>query len=113
MATKDHFEMAQPHRFGSDRKGLYSNVVATIDRKIQRLASKTLYVGTVKKSLEMYDKINKNMRDTAAEGIFRLVDVDIETTASKLRVLETQQQLAIQSLAIANTASGTLARLFQ
>ncbi|MBY3531220.1 hypothetical protein HFN72_35845 [Rhizobium laguerreae] len=100
-------------RFGSDRTGLYSNVVASIDQKIQQRTSKMAYVGTVQKSLEMYDEINDKMIDTATSGIGRLVDADMETTASKLRALETQQQLAIQSLAIANAAPGNLGQLFQ
>ncbi|MBY5755891.1 flagellin [Rhizobium leguminosarum] len=64
------------------------------------------YVGTVQKSLEIYDENNNKMIDIATSGIGRLVDADMETTASKLRALQTQQQLAIQSLAIANTAPG-------
>ncbi|MBY5446592.1 hypothetical protein HFO93_24580 [Rhizobium leguminosarum] len=66
------------------------------------------YVGTVQKSLEIYDENNNKMIDIATSGIGRLVDADMETTASKLRALQTQQQLAIQSLAIANTAPGNL-----
>ncbi|MBY3321231.1 hypothetical protein HFO01_32345 [Rhizobium laguerreae] len=71
------------------------------------------YVGTVQKSLEMYDEINDKMIDSVTSGIGRLVDADMESTASKLRALETQQQLAIQSLAIANAAPGNLGQLFQ
>ncbi|MBY3224807.1 MULTISPECIES: flagellin [Rhizobium] len=71
------------------------------------------YVGTVQKSLEIYDENNNKMIDIATSGIGRLVDADMETTASKLRALQTQQQLAIQSLAIANTAPGNLMQLFQ
>ncbi|MBB2749778.1 UNVERIFIED_ORG: flagellin [Rhizobium aethiopicum] len=100
-------------RYGSDRKGLYSNVVASIDQTIQQLTSKMAYVGTVQKSLEMYDEINNTMIDAATSGIGRLVDADMETTASKLRALQTQQQLAIQSLGIANAAPGNLVQLFQ
>ncbi|WP_336246544.1 flagellin [Rhizobium laguerreae] len=100
-------------RHGSDRKGLYSNLLASIDPKIQKLTSKMAYVGTVQKSLEIYDEINDKMIDIATSGIGRLVDADMETTASKLRALQTKQQLAIQSLAIANTAPGNLMQLFQ
>ncbi|TBZ33438.1 hypothetical protein E0H47_27620 [Rhizobium leguminosarum bv. viciae] len=100
-------------RFGSDRQGLYSNVVASIDQKIQQLTSKMAYVGTVQKSLEMYDEINDKMIDTATSGIGRLVDADMETTSSKLRALQTQQQLAVQALGIANAAPGNLVQLFQ
>ncbi|MGO6736483.1 flagellin [Rhizobium ruizarguesonis] len=100
-------------RFGSDRRGLYSNVVASIDQKIQQLTSKMSYVGTVQKSLELYDEINDKMIDTATSGIGRLVDADMETTSSKLRALQTQQQLAVQALGIANAAPGNLVQLFQ
>lgn len=100
-------------RFGSDREGLYSNVVAGIDQKIQQLTSKMSYVGTVQKSLEMYDEINNNMIDATTRGIGRLVDADMEVTASKMRALQTQQQLAVQSLGIANAAPGNIIQLFQ
>ena len=99
-------------RFGSDRQGLYSNFVANLDQKIQAITSKMAYVGTVQKSLEMYDEINNKMIDSATRGIGRLVDADMETTASKLMALQTQQQLAIQSLAIANSAPHNLMQLF-
>lgn len=99
-------------RFGSDRQGLYSNFVANLDQKIQAITSKMAYVGTVQKSLEMYDEINNKMIDSATNSIGRLVDADMETTATRLRALETQKQLAIQSLGIANAAPGNLVQLF-
>ncbi|MBY3155498.1 hypothetical protein HFO56_24535 [Rhizobium laguerreae] len=99
-------------RFGSDRKGLYSNVVASIDQKIQQLTSKMAYVGTVQKSLEMYEGLNSKMIDSVTSGVGRLVDADMETTASRLKALQTQQQLAVQSLAIANSAPTRLLDLF-
>jgi flagellin len=100
-------------RFGSDRQGLYSNFVANLDQKIQAITSKMAYVGTVQKSLEMYDELNKNMTDAVTSGIGRLVDADMETTSARLTALQTQQQLAIQSLGIANATPGNLVRLFQ
>lgn len=100
-------------RFGSDRQGLYSNFVANLDQKIQAITSKMAHVGTVQKSLEMYDEINNKMIDSVTSGIGRMVDADMETTASTLQALQAQQQLAIQSLAIANASPRNLAQLFQ
>jgi flagellin len=99
-------------RFGSDRQGLYSNFVANLDQKIQAITSKMAYVGTVQKSLEMYDEINHKMTDSATGGIGRLVDADMEATATNLRALQTQQQLAVQSLGIANQFPSRLLTLF-
>ncbi|UXT41449.1 hypothetical protein FY137_09715 [Agrobacterium tumefaciens] len=100
-------------RFGSDRQGLYSNLVANIDSKIQQLTSKMAYVGSMQSALDLYDENNTNRISTATRGIGRLVDADMEVTAVKLRALETQQQLAINGLQIANSQPSTLLQLFQ
>lgn len=100
-------------RFGSDRQGLYSNLVADIDSKIQQLTSKMAYVGSVQSSLDLYDENNRKRIDAATRGIGRLVDADMEVTAVKLRALETQQQLAIQALGIANSSPSRLLDLFR
>jgi flagellin len=99
-------------RSGSDRQGLYSNFVADLDKKLQQMTSKMSYVGSVQKALETYDQINRNMVDTATNGIGRLVDTDLESTATRLKALETQRQLAVQGLGIANAGQQNLLRLF-
>lgn len=48
---------------------------------------------------------------TAAAGA--LVDADIEAQSTKLQALQTQQQLAVQSLAISNTSSASILTLFR
>ncbi|WCA61649.1 flagellin [Agrobacterium tumefaciens] len=100
-------------RFGSDREGLYSNLVANIDSKIQQLTSKMAYVGSVQSALDLYDENNRKWIDSATRGVGRLVDADIEVTAVKLRALETQQQLAINGLHLANSQPSTILQLFQ
>lgn len=100
-------------RFGSDRQGLYSNVVASIDKKIEQLTSKMAYVGSVQSALNKYDEINKKAIDAATKGIGRLVDADMDDTAVRLKALETQQQLVLQALGIANSAPGQILHLFQ
>lgn len=71
------------------------------------------YVGSVQSSLDLYDENNRKRIDAATRGIGRLVDADMEVTAVKLRALETQQQLAINGLQIANSQPSTLLQLFQ
>ncbi|CAN7573788.1 hypothetical protein G6M70_15820 [Agrobacterium tumefaciens] len=100
-------------RFGSDRQGLYSNLVANIHNKIQQLTSKMAYVGSVQSALDLYDENNMKRIDSATRGVGRLVDADMEVTAVKLRALETQQQLATNGLQIANSQPSTLLQLFR
>ncbi|MHA4734390.1 flagellin [Ensifer adhaerens] len=100
-------------RQGADREGLYNNLVATIDKKIEQLTSKMAYVGSVQSALDTYDELNKTAIETATKGIGRLVDADMDKTSVKLKALETQQQLALQGLQIANTQPQIILRLFQ
>lgn len=100
-------------RHDSDRKGLYSNLVANIDKKIEELTSKMAYVGSVQSALNTYDELNKKTIETATKGIGRLVDADMDVTAVRIRALEAQQQLAIQALGIANSEPRNILELFR
>ncbi len=100
-------------RHDSDRQGLYSNLVANIDKKIEQLTSKMAYVGSVQSALNTYDELNKKAIETATKGIGRLVDADMAVTSVKLRALEAQQQLAIQALGIANSEPPRILELFR
>ncbi len=42
-----------------------------------------------------------------------LVDADMEEASAKLKALQTQQQLGVQSLSIANQAPGAIMSLFR
>ena len=62
------------------------------------------------------DKMLLSMTDTAAtltKGVGRLVDADMNEESTKLKALQTQQQLGIQSLSIANTDSQNILSLFR
>jgi flagellin len=100
-------------RHGSDRQGLYSNLVNNIDSKIQQLTSKMAYIGSVQSALDLYDENNKMRIDAATRGIGRLVDADMQETAVRMKALEAQQQLAVQSLSIANETPSRILSLFR
>ncbi len=53
------------------------------------------------------------LMDANDRAVGALVDADMEEASTKLRALQTQQQLAIQSLGIANTAAQNVLFLFQ
>jgi flagellin len=99
-------------RFGSDRQGLYSNLVNMIDGKIQELTSKMAYVGSVQTALDLYDELNLKMIDTVNRGVSRLVDADMEEQSARLRALQTQEQLSVSALNIANSAPQAILQLF-
>jgi len=62
---------------------------------------------------ESQDTFLSSLMDANDRAIGALVDADMEEASTKLRALQTQQQLAIQSLSIANSASQNVLFLFQ
>jgi len=55
----------------------------------------------------------KALMDANTNAVGTLVDADMETESTKLKALQTQQQLAIQSLSIANSSTQNVLTLFR
>jgi flagellin len=58
------------------------------------------------------DFVNK-LSDSIDSGVGRLVDADMNEESTRLKALQTQQQLAIQALSIANSDSQNVLSLFR
>ena len=54
-----------------------------------------------------------NLTDSLTTGIGSLVDADMEETSARLQALQVQQQLATQSLSIANQQPQNILSLFR
>ena len=55
----------------------------------------------------------KTLLDSIELGIGTLVDADISMESTRLQALQTQQQLGIQALSIANASAQNILALFQ
>ena len=71
----------------------------TLGAKGQRIADQSNFVGKLADSLKL--------------GVSALVDTDMEEASARLTALQTQQQLGIQSLSIANQAPQAILSLFR
>ncbi|MGX5667907.1 flagellin [Rhizobium daejeonense] len=70
-------------------------------------------LGAMITRIELQDDFAAKLSDAIESGVSRLVDADMEEESAKLSALQTQQQLAIQSLSIANSSSSNILTLFQ
>jgi len=61
----------------------------------------------------MQAEFTSNMMASIDKGIGRLVDADMNESSTRLKALTTRQQLAIQSLSIANSSAENLMQLFR
>ena len=70
-------------------------------------------LGTSAKRLDDQANFVSKLSDALTSGIGSLVDTDMEAASAKLQALQTQQQLGVQALSIANQAPQTILSLFR
>ena len=63
--------------------------------------------------IAMQDDFMADLMDVIDKGVGRLVDADMNEESTRLKALQTQQQLGIQSLSIANSNSENILSLFR
>ncbi|NTJ41346.1 flagellin [Agrobacterium larrymoorei] len=70
-------------------------------------------LGALSKRIDLQESFAGKISDAIEKGVSRLVDADMEEESARLSALQTQQQLAIQSLSIANSSSQNIMSLFR
>jgi flagellin len=90
-----------------------SDMIAVVDNVIQQLTDAAATLGAITSRIEMQDNFVSNLMDVIDKGIGRLVDADMNEESTRLKALQTQQQLGIQALSIANSSAEKLLTLFQ
>jgi flagellin len=88
-------------------------MVAAVDKMLSNMTDAGATIGATTSRLKLQDSFIKNLSDTIDTGVGRLVDADMNEESTKLKALQTQQQLGIQSLSIANSSSESLLSLFK
>lgn len=88
-------------------------MVSATDAALQAMISATADLGSISMRIGMQEEFVSRLTDSIDSGIGRLVDADMNEESTRLKALQTQQQLAIQSLSIANTASENILTLFR
>lgn len=97
----------------TDPANSLENYIGGINMMEQGVIKGASYLGDIGKRLNMQDNFVNSLQASVASGIGRLVDADMEEESSRLTALQTQQQLALQSLYIANGAPQNVLKLFQ
>ncbi|HBF31728.1 flagellin [Rhizobium sp.] len=88
-------------------------MISAVDAMLQTLTDSASTLGAISSRITLQDTFVKNLSDTIDKGVGRLVDADMNEESTKIKALQTQQQLGIQSLSIANTNAETILKLFQ
>ena len=70
-------------------------------------------LGASKARIDSQANFVKTLSETIDKGVSKLVDADMNEESTRLKALQTQQQLGIQSLSIANSTAQNLMQLFR
>jgi flagellin len=87
--------------------------LASIEGLIQTSIDAAASLGSDGKRIETQNEFVGKLMDGLKSGIGALVDADMEAASAKLQALQTQQQLGVQALSIANQAPQTILSLFR
>ena len=90
-----------------------TSALTAIDALIGQSISAAASFGTVQNRIETQAEFVSNLTDSFKSGIGSLVDADMEEVSARLQALQTQQQLGVQSLSIANQAPQSILSLFR
>lgn len=89
------------------------DMISAVDARLAQLTSSASDAGAIKKRISMQTDFVKVLLDTIDVGIGTLIDADISKESTRLQALQTQQQLGIQALSIANSSAQNILALFR
>lgn len=86
--------------------------IADADKTLASLQDYGAKIGATQSRVAMQQTFVNAMSDALTNGVSALVDADMNEASTRLQALQTQQQLGVQSLAIANQNSQMILKLF-
>jgi flagellin len=90
-----------------------SNFMSIVDSALLDLTDASTTLGSTTSRMESQQSFVKALMSANDRAIGALVDANMEEESTRLKALQTQQQLAVQSLSIANSTSQSILSLFR
>ena len=89
-----------------------SDYTSMVDHALTGLTDAATTLGSTQTRVSLQSNFVAGLSDAITTGIGSLVDADMNQASTKLQALQTQQQLGIQSLSIANQNTQLILKLF-
>ncbi len=90
-----------------------ASILNMVDKAIASVTDAGTKLGANKTQIDGQKTFVDTLMKANDRTIGILVDADVEEESTKLKALQTQQQLAVQALSIANSASQNVLSLFR
>ena len=89
------------------------DLISAVDVMTEAVVAGASFLGALQSRIDMQSDFTAELMATIDKGIGRLVDADLNEESTRLKALQTQQQLGIQALQIANANSENVMALFR
>ncbi len=90
-----------------------TGAIAVVEGAIDTVGNTLATLGASLRQVEGLQDFTNQLYDSVKEGLGSIVDADLAEESARLTSLQTKQQLAVQSLSIANQTPQTLLSLFR
>ncbi len=87
--------------------------LTNVQAALSAVAAYSSTIGSTQDRMNAVSNFNSSLSTDYTNGVSGLVDADMNEASTRLQALQTQQQLGIQSLSIANQNSQLILKLFQ
>ena len=91
----------------------FDQMISYADYMHGGMTSAAARLGAMASHFERQTEFVQDLRDVASKGVGRLRDSDLNEQSARLKALQTQQQLGLQALSIANSNGDNIASLFR
>jgi flagellin len=88
-------------------------LIGGVDYALGQITDAATNLGAIKNRIGLQQDFVKALMDSIDRGVGQLVDADMNAESTRLQALQTQQQLGIQALTIANSNSQNILSLFR
>ena len=89
------------------------DLISALDVMSQAVVSGASILGALQSRIDLQASFTENMMARIDKGVGRLVDADLNEVSTRLKAVQTQEQLALQSLQIANAQPEIILSLFR
>ncbi|MEW6123906.1 MAG: flagellin [Pseudomonadota bacterium] len=90
-----------------------TNYLKIVDEALTQVTTAASKLGAVQTRIDTQKTLVSSLTDTIDAGVSSLIDADMEEESTRLKALQTQQQLGVQALSIANSSSQNVLSLFR
>jgi flagellin len=88
-------------------------LLSAVNDRFEKMTSAASALGSLQSRIKLQDDFVSQLMDVIDKGVGRLVDADMNEESTRLKALQTQQQLGIQALSIANSNAENILQLFK